>query len=84
MHGFLNVFAAAFAAFQSHAAPADLQRILSDYGPEQFRCTDTHFEAGTWRFGIDAVRKLRAECVISFGSCSFLEPVEHLQSHGIL
>lgn len=84
VHGFLNVFAAAFAAYQSKAALSDLQRILTDYGPAQFRCTATHFEAGTWRFKTEDVRRLRAGQVISFGSCSFLEPIEHLQRHGIL
>ncbi len=83
MHGFLNVFiAAAFA--QNGVDEAELIEILDETSPEAF-----HFDSGgiTWR-GHDAVRahlrNTRNLFAMSFGSCSFEEPIADLKKLGLL
>ncbi|MEK7833293.1 MAG: hypothetical protein AAB401_19540 [Acidobacteriota bacterium] len=78
MHGFLNVFlAAAFA--QNGASVEQLTAMLEETSPEAFR-----FEEGCvyWRdemLVVGHIRNARHLFAISFGSCSFTEPIEDLQ-----
>jgi hypothetical protein len=83
MHGFLNVFiAAGFAQFGLETEL--LVEILEEREPEAFV-----FDSGgvRWR-GHDLVlahlRNTRSLFAISFGSCSFAEPVEDLRRLGLL
>ncbi len=78
MHGFLNVFlAAAFA--QNGLGVAQLAELLEETLLEAFR-----FEEGCvyWRdemLVVGHIRNARSLFSISFGSCSFTEPIEDLQ-----
>lgn len=81
LHGFLNLFAAAFAAYQGET---ELALLIREGDWDHFQFTSTHFHAGPFSFTLDDIARLRREAVISFGSCSFLEPVEHLERHGLL
>jgi len=83
-HGFLNVFAAAFAAFRDRAKAEVLAQILQNYGYSEFRFTDAEFAAGPHVFGNAEIVRLRQEAAVSFGSCSFVEPVGHLERNGYL
>ncbi len=80
-HGFLNLFAAAFAAYSGET---DLAGFIDAASWGDFQFTDTHFHAGPFSFTLDEIVTLRRKFVISFGSCSFLEPIEHLERHGFL
>ncbi len=82
--GFFNVFAAAFAAYSGCTDAEKLIPLIAEADYEAFRFTETVFHAGTFSFSQTAIERLRRERVISFGSCSFLEPVEHLERHGYL
>ncbi|MGJ5814298.1 hypothetical protein [Paludibaculum fermentans] len=81
LHGFLNLFAAAFAAYSGET---DLAGFIAGAGWADFQFTATHFHAGPFSFTLDEIVTLRRKFVISFGSCSFLEPIEHLERHGFL
>jgi hypothetical protein len=83
MHGFLNVFAAAFLAYRGERSPRALERVLRDFDYASFRFTDAAFHAGPHEFTLPELEALRRRAV-SFGSCSFLEPVEHLAAHRLL
>jgi hypothetical protein len=80
-HGFLNVFAAAFAAYEYKAPTDALESLLSEL---TVRFTEEAFHAGRYVFTLDTLRRLRHTRVVSFGSCSYLEPVEYLESLKIL
>ena len=80
-HGFLNIFAAAFAAYSGHT---DLAGLIGQASAADFRFTESGFHAGPLFFSVADVARLRRDWVISFGSCSFLEPIEHLERHGYL
>lgn len=78
MHGFLNVFlAAAFA--QSGTSFGQLVEILDETSLEAFRIEERSI---TWRdemLVVGHIRNARHLFSMSFGSCSFTEPIEDLQ-----
>ena len=77
MHGFINVFMAA-------AFPHDAERILAEEDPKAFRFED---DAAWWRdhaVMTEHLEAVRREFAISFGSCSFEEPIADLQELGWL
>jgi hypothetical protein len=79
MHGFLNLFGAAVLAVE-HELPEDsIQAILREDDPDAFQFTK---EALKWRdmaASLDTIHYVRDELAISFGSCSFDEPRDHLK-----
>ncbi len=83
MHGFLNVFLAAGFA-QNGLDAAQLAELLEETSLDAFR-----FEADSvfWRdemLVIAHVRNTRNLFALSFGSCSFTEPIEDLQQLHLL
>lgn len=84
MHGFLNVFLAAAFARQGFK-PALLNELLEDEWTESFTFDDN----GVWWrqehfLNTMQLRLLRERGAISFGSCSFEEPIADLQDLEIL
>lgn len=77
MHGFLNVFIAAL-------FPEDALEILLEGDPHAFA-----FDEGalTWRdrrATVAEIETMRRDVAVSFGSCSFEEPVADLRELGLL
>lgn len=77
MHGFLNVFLAA-------ALPQYAERILADENTRAFAFDD----GGIWwhdlRVTTNEIRRVRENVFLSFGSCSFEEPIDDLRELGWL
>lgn len=77
MNGFLNVFLAA-------ALPQFAPKILREENPRAFAFDD----GGIWwhdcRITNEEMSRVRRELAISFGSCSFEEPITDLQEFGWL
>lgn len=84
MHGFLNLFlATAFARYGFK--PSLLEEILEDEFEESYEFN----ESGVlWRqehfLNNSQLKRTREQNIISFGSCSFTEPIEDLQELGLL
>lgn len=77
MHGFLNVFLAA-------AMAGDEEAILAETDPRAFSFDD---DGAVWRdrrVSTDDLARMRRDFAISFGSCSFEEPIADLQQLGWL
>ncbi|HKO54691.1 MAG TPA: hypothetical protein VJ276_02365 [Thermoanaerobaculia bacterium] len=77
MHGFVNVFMAA-------ALPVRAEEILMEDDPRAFAFDD---DAASWRgnrVATETLRDVRQRFAISFGSCSFEEPVADLKELGWL
>lgn len=77
MHGFINVFLAA-------AMAGDEEAILAETDAATFAFDD---DGATWRdrrVSVDELQRSRTELAISFGSCSFEEPIADLQELGWL
>lgn len=79
-HGFLNLFLAAARA-RDGASEADLVRLLEDRSREAFA-----FDAeGGWQgMSREKLAETRRSFALSFGSCSFQEPLDHLRELGFL
>jgi len=83
MHGFLNVFAAA--AFARAGAPAsDLETVLREQDVSAFRLDGDALAWRGLRVPADALAGARRDFAVSFGSCSFAEPVADLRALGVL
>lgn len=83
MHGFLNVFLAAAFLRQNLNTPFANQ-IMTETNANQFEFDD---EAVSWNGNRVETREIsltRERNAISFGSCSFVEPVEDLRQLGLL
>jgi hypothetical protein len=77
MHGFLNVFMAA-------ALPHRAEEILREEDARAFSFDD---EKASWReehAGVKDIQKMRETFAISFGSCSFEEPIGDLRALAFL
>jgi hypothetical protein len=78
MHGFLNLFLASCLALQG-AGPDELRTMIEDQDAARFR------DGGAWRgVGAADARRSRSEFFLSFGSCSFEEPVAELKELKLL
>jgi hypothetical protein len=83
-HGFLNIFAAALLFWAGRLSAAEMTDCLRDEDPADFIFTDEGFH---WRNRIIStpdIQKIRRDRIVSFGSCSFDEPVEGLLALGLL
>ncbi|HEY8562369.1 MAG TPA: hypothetical protein VIL74_18475 [Pyrinomonadaceae bacterium] len=84
MNGFLNLFLATGFA-RAGFKPIILEEILEDEFEESFEFTENgvawhgDYFLSTWQLGF-----VRQKSIISFGSCSFDEPIEDLQEIGLL
>lgn len=80
MHGFVNVFLAA--AFAWHGESA-IHEVLAETEASAFRFDDrAHWR--DWSLSAGQIREARTHFAHSFGSCSFEEPFNDLQSLGWL
>ena len=84
MHGFLNVLLMTAFARESYRV-ALLEELMEEEFDEAFAFqTDTVAWRNEHILTDEHLRFLRQKGMISFGSCSFTEPVEDLQSLGLL
>jgi hypothetical protein len=84
MHGFLNVFLAATMLHAHNAEESRLVALLEEKDPGAFKFTD---EGVRWNglFAEDAhIAAAREAFCLSYGSCSFDEPVEDLKKLKLL
>jgi len=84
MHGFINLFLAGVLARARDLEPKYLVKLLRDENPAQFHFTDHSAGWMGHRASLDEIRTIRANTMISFGSCSFDEPREDLRQLGWL
>ena len=84
MNGFLNVFLAAAFLRQGYQ-PKLVNELLKDKRADNFLFND---DGVLWRqehfLSTVSLKSLRTRNAISFGSCSFVEPIDDLQEIGLL
>lgn len=83
MFGFLNIFMAAAFARQG-ADPKILRQVLEDGEATAFRFTRTGAAWSDRRVETEDIAAMRGDLGISFGSCSFTEPMDDLRSMDLL
>ena len=74
-HGFFNLFFAGILAFADSVSIETLLELLADEGSPVEATADTISWLGH-TLDVNSIRACRSENIISFGSCSFTEPVQ--------
>jgi hypothetical protein len=83
MHGFINLLcAAAVIHFGGDAAHAEA--VLQEENPHAFRMAPESIGWRTLEWSADQLREVRTRSFLSFGSCSFTEPIQDLEALGWL
>jgi hypothetical protein len=83
MFGFLNLFLAT-AFLQAGMSDFEVTRLLEERSAEAIELDDDGINWNHHRLDLDAVRRARSEGLISFGSCSFTEPLSDLAALNLL
>ena len=84
MHGFVNVFGAGIIAMRHNISHSELLKILNDENPENFIFTDEYFSWDKYKISVEDTELARNKFMISFGSCSFDDPVNDLKALNLL
>lgn len=83
MFGFLNLFLAS-AFLRTGMGEAEAARLLEEGSPDAFQFDDAGVTWEGHRVGLEELREARRLGVVSFGSCSFTEPIGDLQALHLL
>jgi hypothetical protein len=81
-HGFVNIFAAALLCWSCNLSIKEIIECLRDETAGHFQFKNESFSWKNKMIPVSELKRLRQNKVISFGSCSFTEPVEGLRSLG--
>jgi len=86
LHGFLPVFFGAFFAAGRGWSESQVQALLESEHAEDFRLSDngSSFTVRNETVSMAEIARWRETVATSFGSCSFLEPVDGLRQLGFL
>lgn len=84
MFGFLNVFVAAVMAHAHELEPEVIAKCLSETNAGAFTFSDAGLAWGGHKATVEEIGKARGAFAVSFGSCSFEEPVADLKALGLL
>jgi len=84
MHGFLNIFGAAALAAEHALDADDLIPILRDEDATNFQFLKERFAWRNAAVPLEGIEHARNALALSFGSCSFEEPIDHLRDLDML
>jgi hypothetical protein len=82
MHGFLNLLVAS--ALARHVVRETLRQAIAEEDPAAFSFESTALHWRDRRVGAADLAQMRRDGLVSYGSCSFAEPVADLVSLGVL
>lgn len=83
MHGFVNVFLAA-AFIRSHIARSAALALIEEDSTEAFQFDEKSLSWREHKLTSEEIAEMRANFAVSFGSCSFEEPIAELRAMGLL
>jgi hypothetical protein len=79
MHGYVNVILAS--AILYHGGDlAEASALLEDATPVNFHLDQEHVGWRNWNFTEQQILQVREDLMVSFGSCSFTEPLDEIVS----
>jgi hypothetical protein len=79
MHGYVNVILAS--AILYHGGDVgEASALLEDVTPANFQFDQEHVGWRDWNFTEQRILQVREDLMVSFGSCSFTEPLEEIVS----
>lgn len=80
MHGFLNVFAAGIMAYTNNLDESELLEVINEEDPYEFIFTENGFEWNEIEISNLEIKQSRERFMLSYGSCSFNEPIDDLKT----
>jgi hypothetical protein len=83
-HGFANAFVAGILAHARSLAPAEIAAIVGDEDSDHFGLTAEGLRWADHQVAAEEIAAARAAAVLSYGSCSFVEPRDDLRALGWL
>jgi len=83
MHGFVNVFLAA-AFVRNGGAGKDLRELLEEQEPASFKVGASEVSWRNHKVARKELAQTHVDFILSFGSCSFDEPIRELKEIGFL
>jgi hypothetical protein len=84
MHGFINVFLAAAGSLQHDIDQSVLIQLIGERDPQSFRVQSDSITWNALTWDAADLERCRKNFAMSFGSCSFNEPVADLKAAGWL
>ena len=84
MHGFINVFGAGIISMRHNISHYEIVKMLNDENPMNFKFYNDLFEWNGYKVDIDEIKEARNKLMISFGSCSFDDPVTDLKKLNLI
>ena len=84
MHGFLNLLAAAAFGAAHNLRPSGIERVLAEENPGAFQVSADELRVDGQRASADEIAAARRHLFVSYGSCSWREPVDDLRELGVL
>lgn len=84
MHGFMNVFVAGIIAFYSGIDESEIIDVLTDDDPYDFIFNENGFVWNEIEITNSEIKSAREKFMLSYGSCSFDEPVSDLKTIELL
>ena len=82
LHGFLNVFSCMLFCYDGQLLNLqEIEKIISSYSYSDFKFSDKGLHVGDKFIANSKIAELRKLYIKSFGTCSFLEPIEHLHEN---
>ena len=79
MHGFINVFGAGILAYTNDLDEGEILEVLNEQDPFAFKFDEDGFVWEDFIASNTEVKKAREKFIISYGSCSFDEPIDDLK-----
>ena len=80
MHGFINVFAAGILAYSANLDEAEIIEVLTDEDPYEFMFNENGLIWNENEIANSEIKTARERFMLSYGSCSFDEPIDDLKT----
>jgi len=84
MHGFWNVFGATMLAYTQGLEPKEIENVLEEEDVDAFTFTEEGFTCQRWHISMDEIEQLREVAALTFGSCSYDDPLDDLKTLGVI
>ncbi|MCX7877289.1 MAG: hypothetical protein N2510_01460 [Ignavibacteria bacterium] len=78
VHGFFNVFISGIMAYALNISEEEIVSIINEEDVNEFQFTENYLKWKDYEVTLQHIREGRENLMVSFGSCSFTEPVEDL------